>query len=160
MSESAIEENNSSLLPPESIDNEEYLIRTFYHPDHIDEQGNIKPSAISIDDLNPLKDRGISVDRKKYVTRQHIEQNIENSVARKEGKSLSGFGLIKHENILNIKDTNNENALHVKSNPIPQNPAHALVFANNNYLPAELRKLRKAIIDELTFIKTIEEALE
>lgn len=149
-------ENNSISLPPDLIHNSEILIRIFYHPDHVDELGNIKSSAISSEDL---KTRGVSVDRKNYANKNYIATNIENSIVRKEGRNLSGFGLIKHESVLNINDTNNKSALHVKADPIQNNPAHALILAKNSYLPSELKKLRKALIDELAFVKTLDEAL-
>jgi len=141
---------------PGVIEKDEILIRIFYHPDHIDELGNIKASAIPSDDL---KSRGVSVDRKSYVEKRYIETNIQNSVARKEERNLAGFGLISHETVLGILDVKNSTALHVKSDPISNNQAHAIILAKNNYLRSELKKLRKDLVDKFKSVKSIEEAL-
>ena len=57
-------ESNSTKNPPVEIDISEMLVRIFYHPDHIDESGKFKSTAIREDDLVT---RGFSVYRKEYT---------------------------------------------------------------------------------------------
>jgi hypothetical protein len=132
-------ENITSSSPPKSIDIDETLIRIILHPDHIDDAGKLKPSAISSDQLKC----GASVDRQKYASRNHIEENIKIQISRVQGRRFSRFGLIKHAAVQNINDTDDQSALNVKADPLSDNPAHALIELKNEYQPSQIKKSEK-----------------
>jgi len=252
-------ENPPTYFPPKDIAPDEDLLRVIYHPDHIDDSGKIKSSAIPGDQLkwcdlflmprcedaklektekirlalyandagsfkysfngslffikrgdneNELKPRdfdaikelfsdlskisvklfcstkeekeaeralleitanrshtnfkgGFSVDRKQYANKAYIQENIDNSVVRKQGRSLSGFSLIKHETILSIR---NEGVpvFFVKADPMKNNPAHALIYLDKDcHLPAQIKEHRKKLMDLLNsrMVKSLDEVL-
>lgn len=153
---SEIETTTTTLSPSTTVDINESLIRILLHPDHVDELGKMKPSAIPSDDL---KGRGLSVDRQQYASKKYIEKNISDLTSRREGVNFSAFAVIKHDSVLSIQDASNREAFYVIADALDGNPAHALILLKNEYTRSEIKKLRKALIDEFKLFNKIEDVL-
>jgi len=138
------------------INPDEEFIRIIFNPEHVNEDGQIKPSAVPSQDLSE-SDRGYSIDRKLYVKKSYIEMNIEQYLKRSISRTLHGLALIKHEDILNIRDHANQQALFVKPAPVPNNEAHALILCRNPYSPAIIKKLRNDLIEKFQVFQRLED---
>jgi len=141
----------------EPIKPDEEFIRIIYSPEHVDDMGRIKPSAVSSQDLDLSKvDRdGYSVERKLFVKKSYIEANIQRYLNRSSERKLHGFAVIKHNDIINIRDLNGHQALRVKPAPIPDNDAHALIICRNQYQPAIIRKFRDELINKFLMFQNL-----
>ncbi|WP_204103248.1 MULTISPECIES: hypothetical protein [Spirulina sp. CCY15215] len=110
---------------PKIVEDEERLIRQIYSPIHIDEEtGNIKPLA-----FNDVKDKGMSVNRKTYCSKEELLRKIQSklNLDKKRGKDRTFFGAIQAicHDIRSIKTDDDRRAFCVYDTANKNNVSHA-----------------------------------
>lgn len=117
--------SQSQYPSPGVINSSETLLRTGYHPEHV-EGGMILTRAIPSEDL---KERGFSVDRKGKVSRSVLRSRAENQM--KNRPDLRKEAMISPFNCGDVRAITYEGtrALIVIDTATPDNPAHASIYS-------------------------------
>jgi hypothetical protein len=119
----------SQEFSPCPVKSEEDLLRLGYHPEHID-QGKIVYTAISSQDLT---DRGYSVDRKDYHSKELIENRakiqMEKCPDKRQTAFISTFSCSSVRNISYTVDNGHQRGFIVLDTADPENQAHASIYA-------------------------------
>ena len=160
-------------LLPGVVENEEVLLREMYSPHHV-ENGKVKPSAITLDEL---KGSGASVHRKRYTSRAFLETAIQDRLSRvRSGKSWTseGVAVFTAEEVRELPRQNtqgeDEQAFVVKDTASPERPGHAsihfadlsqfIIAIGSNKLDEHLREWRLDLLDLLEKRMSVDEAFQ
>jgi hypothetical protein len=118
----------SQEFSPCPVKSEEDLLRLGYHPEHID-QGKIVYTAISSQDLT---DRGYSVDRKDYHSKELIENRAKNQMEKcpdkRQNAFISTFKCSSVRDIVYSKDNESQRGFIVLDTADSENQAHASIY--------------------------------
>lgn len=141
---------------PGIVEDEEYLIREMFNPQHINDEGKVVKRAISVNEL--LAD-GFSVHRIKYVSKEFVEKAIQTRLSKKKK-------LWKSEGVSRLKTLairqlflGNERAFFVFDTATEDNPGHASIyFATPQKGKAYAREARGFLLPLLQNRMTIDEA--
>ncbi len=137
------EYSSQSPYSPGFVENEEELLRIFFHPEHIVDNAVIE-TAISIEDL---QSRGFSVDRRQYARRDIVQQTIDRQMARTPAQRESGIiAPFQCGTVRNIQDDNQERAFIVIDKACEHNIAHASIYSAKPRGKGTLRKLRRRLL--------------
>lgn len=141
-----IADENTSQSPhsPGIVEPAEILLRLGYHPEHKNEEGNIVPAAVSLDDL---KERGFSVDRQMFAKRQVIADRARNQMANRPDKRqealMSSFACGE---VRALADNDNNRAFIVIDTAEAHNDAHASIYSAFPRSSGQLRKMRSLLL--------------
>lgn len=126
-----------------SVQDEETLIRAWHHPECFDDNGDLKPSAISRDDL---MQNGLSLDREPLFNEETLITTVKTQQGRvSEGRTKVYLSKTLCADIRQLKN-NDKRIVIVKDKPIPENPAHSGIYSLEKS-PAEVRKDRSELAD-------------
>lgn len=143
---------------PGVVEDNELILRELFNPQHVGDDGEIVPAAISLQDL---RERGFSVHRMKYVTREFIESSIKQRLAKpRSGKQWKEEGVAKIvvRKIRELK-LQDRQAFVVIDTALENNRGHASIFfANREIDKADTRELRSLLLPMLKKRMTIDEA--
>jgi hypothetical protein len=106
--ECTCENTSVSSYSPGVVQDSEILIRQIYSPIHIDEEtGKIKPLA-----FDDAKDKGMSVNRKNYSSKEQLLQKIENKLKldQQRGKNRDFPGVI-YTNCYKVRRISSNNGI-------------------------------------------------
>ena len=145
-------------ISPGIVEDEEYLIREMFNPQHINDEGKVIKRAISVNEL--LAD-GFSVHRIKYVSKEFVEKAIQTRLSRtrKEPWISEGVSRLKTLAIRQLFMDNNERAFVVIDTATEDNPGHASIyFATPQKGKAYAREARGFLLPLLQNRITINEA--
>ena len=116
-------------ISPGTVRDEEWLLREILNPDHF-RNGEIMPSAIPLKDL---KERGFSVHRLLYVTRELVEESISEKLMRQfagEDRISEGVALFTALAVRGIRDDGNR-AFVVIDTAKPAHEGHASIYLSD-----------------------------
>ena len=144
-------------LSPGPVQDQETLLRIIIEPDHIRE-GRIQPSAVQLRDLTQ---RGLSVYREEYVTKQAVEADIQallgrtTAAGRRRLEGLASFNTravralaIQERQVFVVIDT-----------ALPNNRAHGSIYLANPQVSQSLaRELREHLLILMENLVTLEQA--
>lgn len=120
---------SQSKFSPCPVKLEEDLLRLGYHPEHINE-GNIVYTAISSQDLT---DRGFSVERKEYHSKELVKNKAKTQMERRSEIRQNAFiSTVKCSSVRNIfytKDNQTHRGFIVLDTADEENNAHASIYA-------------------------------
>lgn len=154
----SVEDSQQTPFAPGCVSSEEILLRIIFSPDHIDINGNLKPEAIPSQDL---KERGFSVQRKLFVSKKRIYENIDHFVSRKESRFCKGISPIKCEVVRSIEDNQLNKVFNVIDDALTENDhAHAKIMFKNSYGRSMIKSLRKKLLDEFSVILEVKHVVD
>lgn len=146
--------------PDTPVPYEEWLLRLTYHPEHF-ENGEIRPSAVNLEDLSS---RGYSVDREHLVKPTTITERARDQTAKKpEDRRSSFMSRFECGPVCNEVDTAGRKAFLVEASPIAAaeeceaNPAHAHIKSAVTRGKAGLRQIRLLLLRHLQSVVTLDE---
>jgi hypothetical protein len=135
--------SSQSTYSPGLVQNDEELLRIFFHPEHIVNNVVIE-TAIALEDL---QSRGFSVDRRQYARRDITQQTIDRQMARLPEKRQSGvIALFQCVSVRTIQDDEQKRAFIVLDKACAQNIAHASIYSAIPRGRGALRKLRSLLL--------------
>jgi len=145
-----LEKTKQSQFSPGPVLSEETLLRIVFYPDHIDDEGKLKPEAIPTQDL---RDRGFSVYRKLYVKRKKISNVIDNYVLKKPERQCRGISPVLCHTVRSINDRVESKAFNVLDDAQTiDDEAHAAIKFSRKYGKAEQKGYRSKLKDKFTAI--------
>lgn len=148
------EEKKQSLYSPGPVHSKETLLRIIYYPNHVDDDGNLKPEAIPTQDL---RERGFSVFRKLYVKREKISNVIKDYISKDPKRECRGISPVLCETVRCIKDRESKKSFNVLDDAkTKDDEAHAEIKYSRKYGKAEQKGLRKKLKDKFTAILEVE----
>lgn len=103
------------------------LFKLVWHPDNLNEDGQVTPSAFRSDDLSGKQESHSSVDRADIAKREVMERVAEGQAAKADGeKIMRKLALIGTLNCGSIRmlRIGEGHPLQVSSFPLPENDAH------------------------------------
>jgi hypothetical protein len=154
----SIEDSKQSEFSPGPVSYDETLLRIVFSPDHIDINGNLKPEAIPTQDL---KERGFSVQRKSYVRKKKIHENIEQFVSRKDSRNCKGISPVECKVVRSIEDDQALNAFDVIDDALTEEDrAHAKIMFKGKHGPSKMKALRRKLMDEFRVILEVKDVVE
>lgn len=140
---------SQSEFSPCPVKSEEDLLRLGYHPEHIN-QGKIVPTAISSQDLT---DRGFSVDRKEFHSKELIKNRAKTQMERRsdlrKNAFISTFRCSSVRNIFYSKDNQSQRGFIVLDTADEENNAHASIYGTTK-TKSILIKIRIELAELLT----------
>ncbi len=138
-------------ISPGVVADDEFLLRELFNPQHIDDNGQVLVTAISLQDL---RHRGFSVNRIKYVSPDFIKSSVRKRLSRpRHGRPWRDEGVAKFEarRIRRIQ-TQGERAFVVIDTALPENPGHASIYVTKpekgEAYARELRNLLKPFLQD------------
>lgn len=143
-----------STWSPGVVKNEEVLLRTVFHPEHVLD-GKVIETAISLTDL---KSSGFSVDRFEYADRIILQKRIERLI--NNSPQLRHSGLIANFECFSVRefsDELDERAFIVIDTAEKENTAHASIYSAKERGKSALRKLRALLLPFLQERSSLEE---
>jgi hypothetical protein len=140
----------------------ETLLRIFYVPHHVDENLNLRPEAISIDDIQRKlestgRPRTLSVFRAKYVEPTSIDQLAANQMAKRPDQRK--FAAIFSAEVVEIRamvEPEGQRLLCVLDDALENEPSHAGVVSPVKIGRAQAKGLRLRLIDRFNYQKHID----
>lgn len=108
------------------VDDEEYVVRTLFSPDHIDDEGKITTGAIS---RKELEDQGLSVNRVKLLSSDVLRKIYNNLSQRRPDQTLFGVASFY---VKKTRELHNS-ALMFCPSASDANPTHADIYSKKNY---------------------------
>lgn len=148
--------SKQSKYAPCPVRSNETLLRLIFYPDHIRDT-HLLPEAISREDL---RSRGFSIQRAEYATRKILQCRVDEICTKADGRSLAGIVKIVCENIRGIKDNDACQAFIVLDDANKEDDiGHAIILFSRDYANSFQRKLRKDLLDLMTEVISIEEAV-
>lgn len=142
-----LDENASAVpgLSPGIVVDDECLFREVYKPRDVDANGKVKPAAIPLEDL---KHRGWSVHRGWYVSRKAVECAIQVRLQRSQEAQAAEISILKAGDVRQHQDAGKQ-AFAVIDTAIPDNPAHASIYAVCQGKKSRMRELRYCLLEQL-----------
>lgn len=138
------------------IPNDEVLVRLIYSPEHLVDNDELKPTFIPSQDII---DRGLSVNRKRLIRREYIEQSIQKYLQKSADRKFHGYALVSCNEVLKITDHEGKTAFCVKPDPIEDNEAHAVILCTKKYSRSVVSMVREKLIKKFYIIKELEKVL-
>lgn len=139
---------SQSEFSPCPVKSEEDLLRLGYHPEHMD-KGKIVPTAISSQDLT---DRGFSVDRKEYHSKELIKNRakiqMKKRLDQRQNAFISTFKCSLVRSILYSENNEKKRGFIVIDTADEENIAHASVYIITK-AKSILRKIRVELAELL-----------
>lgn len=147
-------------ISPGVVEDDEFLLRELFNPQHVDDDGRILVTAISLKDL---RERGFSVNRIRYVSPEFIRSSVEERLSRpRQGTPWRDEGVAKLETrrVRQIR-VEEDRAFAVIDTALPENPGHASIYAGRPEKgEAYARELRSLLLPLLHDRMTIEQAFD
>ena len=146
-------------MSPGPVRDQETLLRIIIEPDHIRE-GRIQPSAVQLRDLT---NRGLSVHRKEYTTRNAVDAVAQALLGRPTAagrRSLEGLASFNTGAVraIGIQD---RQAFVVIDTALPNNTAHASIYLASPQVSQSLaRELREHLLRLMENTLTLEQAFQ
>ena len=126
---------------------DEDLVRAQVEPDHVVD-GVLQETAVPLDDLSK-RERGYSVERRKYTSRQRCQSVADGWVAKKpEIRAEAGFSVFRCVDVRSIS-LDGKQALRVYDSPVNDHDGrgHASIYADGAISGrSKLRKLRNELL--------------
>lgn len=145
---------------PGVVENNEFLLRELFNPQHIDDDGQVLHTAISLKDL---RHRGFSVNRIGYVSPDFMRSSVEERLSRpRRGKPWRDEGVARLETrqVRRFR-TEGDQAFAVIDTALPENPGHASIYVTKPEKgEAYARELRSLLLPLLQDRMTIEQAFD
>lgn len=140
----ADESKAQNTISPGPIRNQETLMRVLHHPEHFDENEQLRSNAIP---LNHLKVSGLSMDREDGVNHEAIQKRIKQQQERDSSKRKNAMqAQALCSSIRGIQDERETRAFVVIDQAEEDNKAHSCVYS----LPrgdAQVRGVRDKLLD-------------
>ncbi|MFE8073277.1 hypothetical protein QQM79_19640 [Marinobacteraceae bacterium S3BR75-40.1] len=137
------------------IQNFEVVMRTIFHPDHTDENKNLRVEAISREDLTK---RGFSVFRELHTIKQRMEELEQEMIERKPYREAVGTTKLLCKNIRNIKDSDNLRAFVVlDSADEERDRGHALILCAEKQSKSKVKELKKKLASIMSRLYQLQE---
>ena len=147
-------------ISPGVVEDNEFLLRELFNPQHVDDDGRILVTAISLKDL---RERGFSVNRSRYVSPEFIRSSVKERLSiPRQGTPWRDEGVAKLEarRVRQIR-TGEDQAFAVIDTALPGNPGHASIYAGRpEEGEAYARELRSLLLPLLHDRMTIEQAFD
>jgi hypothetical protein len=144
-------------ISPRPVANEESLLREVLNPDHV-VNGEVQSSAIP---LKELQERGFSVHRLEYVTREFVENAISQKLARTfqgSARVSEGVARLTARVVREIRDNGNQTFV-VVDTATRSNPGHASIYLSNAGMKGSLaRRMRDRLLPLLENRTSVAEA--
>ena len=144
-------------ISPGVVADDEFLLRELFNPQHIDDDGQVLVTAISLKDL---RQRGFSVNRIKYVSPDFIKSSVKERLSRPRREPWRYVGAAKFEarGIRQIQ-AQGERAFVVIDTALSENPGHASIYVGKSEKgEAYARELRNLLKPFLQHRMSIEQA--
>ena len=146
----------SPALSPGPVQDQETLLRIIIDPDHI-KDGRIQPSAIQLRDLTQ---RGLSVHRREYASRQEIQRIVQAMLGRTTTagtRRLEGLAIFTTGAVRAIRNQDQQ-AFVVIDTAETENRAHASIYlAYPQVRPSFAREMREQLLNLITDRLTLEQ---
>ena len=147
----------SPALSPGPVQDQETLLRIIIDPDHTTE-GRIQPPAIQLRDLTQ---RGLSVHRRGYATRQEVERIVQAMLGRtitRGAQKLEGLAIFTAGAVRAIRDQDRQAFVAIDTAET-ENRAHASIYlASPQVRPSLAREMREQLLNLMTDRLTLERA--
>ena len=144
-------------LSPGPVQDQETLLRIIIDPDHTTE-GRIQPSAIQLRDLTQ---RGLSVHRREYASRQGVERVVQAMLGRTitaGRRRLEGLAIFTAGAVRAIRNEDRQ-AFVVIDTAETENRAHASIYlASPQVRPSLAREMREQLLNLMTDRLTLAQA--
>jgi hypothetical protein len=151
------EREQQSEHSPGIVGNREQLARIVYHRDHLEAgTGRLTPGAIRISDLEV---RGLSLARLRHITAEELQLRGEEFAARRQENRLEGVGVATARQVRSLRDGEGRQALCVIDDGKPDFRAHAIAIRSADQDRPTLLKLRGALIDFFSPVRSTGEAM-
>lgn len=166
------EKSIQSPHSPSLIDNEEFLLRSAYLPDHIGPSGKLTKTNFQITQIIEPAGDGFSVDRLSYFSQEAARKTADTFNAKHGQDNFQGFFKARTGDIRAL--TNEIEGEEIRSfcvidDGLVENTAHALITPSKKFrvsttdrkeirkASSRLRPLRAALIDLFAEMVTIED---
>lgn len=150
-----------TILALMTIEDDETFLRLIWSPtDYVNGrfEGGVIPSS---DFRGPA--RGCSVDRSHLCQRNHVEALAARQQNPNKGRALPLLAPLSHVDVRSIVDEDGGPLLEARSSPtpprdeLPENPAHAEVYAKVETKRSRAQKLREDVVAKLGAPRSVEE---
>jgi hypothetical protein len=133
-----------SGFSPGIVGDDEELLRILFNPEHIGEEQEVLPTAVSLEDLS---DNGLSVYRKRYFDIDIVRANIDKQMSRKpEARLGCGISILTCSIIRGFED-DGQRCFIVIDDASEKNVAHASIYsAFSKNSRSQLMKLRSKLL--------------
>ena len=147
-------------VSPGVVENDEFLLRELFNPQHIDDDGQVLPAAISLEDL---RHRGFSVNRIEYVSPDFMRSSVEERLSRPRGGKPwrdEGVARLETRQVRRFR-AEGDQAFAVIDTALPENPGHASIYVTKPEKgEAYARELRSLLLPLLQDRMTIEQVFD
>lgn len=139
-------ESQAPELSPGVVKNDEFLLRTMFHPEHIVD-GRVIPPAIPSKDL---KERGYSLDREKYaVVRKICRRMLAQQRKQPDNRQEPFISKFLCERVRNLVCEEDKRAFIVVDDAVEENTAHASILSAYPRKPAQIKRLKSTLLPVL-----------
>jgi len=139
-----VETKKQTEFSPGPVEDQEQLLRAVFVPDHVDENGELKPEAIPRTDL---QQRGFSVYRHGYVSRERFDGVLEGYLQKDKNRACTGIAKLICGAVRSISDEEERQAFLVFDDAnVEIDEAHAAILFSSSYTPSRQKRLRKILL--------------
>lgn len=148
--------SHSRSPSPGVVQGNEELIRLIFIPDHCDITGNILESAFSRQDFTEAE-RGFSVHRASFVTKEAIERVCDGYLARNSSRALHTLAVGLCSNLRAVTDEEGNQVFCVTDDATQDDPSHALIHCSKQYTKAKFAKIRRHLSDIFNVLRSLDQ---